>query len=172
MVAFSPNELPIDNLITLVSHEAVYGLDDMFQVQALRNWVGSVLTLGATVVVVCAFEDEAHALGHKTNITTLSPAHQEEGQLSETVIVAHVVHGVPPTVQRAVQRLAAWGLCRTALDTSQSLKTRVLRLPNGVVKIELSGEVPFAIVCMLTTDIISVESEEGLVRRHAGGAGV
>ena len=79
VVAFSPNELAIDNFITLVAHEAVYGLDDMLQVQALWNWVGSVLALGAAIVVVGAFEDEAHALGHKTNITTLSPAHQVEG---------------------------------------------------------------------------------------------
>jgi hypothetical protein len=172
MVAFSPNELSINNFITLVSHEAIYGLDDMFQVQALRNWVGSVLALGTTIVVVGALEDEAHALGHKTNIATLSPAHQVEGQLTETVIVAHVVHGIPPTVQGTVQRLAACGLGGAALDTSQSLKARVLCLPNGVVKIELSGKVPFTIVRMLTTDIISVESEEGLIGGHAGGAGV
>ena len=103
MIALSPNELSIDNFIALVSHEAVYGLDDMFQVHAFRDWVGSVLTLGTTIVVVGAFEDEAHALGHKANVTALSPAHQVEGQLTETVIVAHVVHGIPPTVQRAVQ---------------------------------------------------------------------
>ena len=107
MVAFSSNEFSIDNLITLVSHEAVYRLDDMLQVDALRNWVGSALTLGAAVVVVGAFENEAHALGHKTNVTALPPAHEEEGQLSKTVIVAHVVHGIPPTIQRAVQGFAA-----------------------------------------------------------------
>ena len=172
MVAFPPNELSINNFIALISHEAVYGLDDMGQVQTLRNWVGSVLTLGAAVVVVGAFEDEAHALGHKTNITTLSPAQQVEGQLTKTVIVAHVVHGVPPTVQGAVQRLAACSLDGATLDASQSLKTRILRLPNGVVKIELSGKVPFPIVCMLTTDVISVEGEEGLIGGHAGGARV
>ena len=116
MVAFPPNELSVHNFIALVSHEAVYGLDDMFQIQALGNGIGTVLALGATIVVVCAFEDEAHALGHKTNVTALSPAHQEEGQLPETVIVAHVVHGVPPTVQRTVQRLAACSLDRTTLD--------------------------------------------------------
>jgi len=172
MVAFPPNEFSINNLIALISHEAVYGLDDMRQVKTLWNWVCSVLTLGATIVVVGAFEDEAHALGHKTNITTLSPAQQVEGQLTETVIVAHVVHGIPPTVQGTIQRLAACSLDGAALDTSQSLNTRVLRLPNGVIKIELSGKVPFPIVCMLTTDIISVEGEEGLVGGHAGGAGV
>jgi len=172
MVAFPPNELSINDFIALISHEAVYGLDDMRQVQALWNWVGSVLTLGTAVVVVCAFEDEAHALGHKTNITTLSPAQQVEGQLTETIIVAHVVHGVSPTVQGAIQRLATCGLDGAALDTSQSLKTRVLGLPNGVVKIELGGKVPFPIVCMLTTDVISVEGEEGLIRGHAGGTGV
>ena len=172
MVAFPSNEFSINNFIALISHEAVYGLDDMGQVQSLWHWVGSVLTLGAAVVVVGAFEDEAHALGHKTNITALPPAQQIEGQLTEAVIMAHVVHGVPPTVQGAVQRLAAWGFDGAALDTSQSLKTRVLRLANGVVKIELGGKVPFPIVCVLTANVISVEGEEGLIGGHAGGARV
>ena len=86
--------------------------------------------------------------------------------------MAHVVHGIPPTVQGAVQRLAACGLDGAALDASQSLKARVLRLPNGVIKIELSGEIPFAVVCMLATDVISVEGKEGLIGGHAGGPGV
>ena len=85
--------------------------------------------------------------------------------------MAHVVHGVPPPVQSAVQGLAACSF-GAAFDTSQSLETRILGLPNGIVKVELSGKIPFAIVCVLTTDIISVKGEEGLVRRHAGGSGV
>ena len=172
VVAFSPDELSVNNFVTLVSHKAVYGLDDVCQVYTLRKWVGSVLTLGTTIVVVGALEDEAHALGHETDIATLSPAHQVEGQLTETVIVAHVVHGIPPAVQGAIQRLTACGLDRAALDASQSCETRVLRLPNSVVKIELGGKVPFTIVCVLTTNVISVEGEEGLIGRHAGGAGV
>ena len=38
------------------------------------------------------------------------------------------------------------GLDRAALDTPQSLKTRVLGLPNGIIKIELGGKVPFTMV--------------------------
>jgi len=144
----------------------------MRQIQALGKWVGPVLTLGTTIVVVGALEDEAHALGHKTNIATLSPAHEEEGQLTKTIVVAHVVHGIPPAVQGTVQGFAACSLNGAALDAPQPLKARVLCLPNGIVKIKLSGKIPFPIVCMLTADVISVEREEGLIRRHAGGAGV
>lgn len=171
MVTFPSYELSVNNFIALVSHEAVQRLDDMFQVQALGNWIGSVLTLGTTIVVVGALEDEAHALGHKTDVATLSPAHEKESQLTKTIIVAHVIHGVPPTIQGGIQRFFACGSWAT-LDTSQSLKARILGLPNGIVKIELSGEVPLAVVRVLATDIISMESEEGLIRRHAGGTRV
>ena len=74
MVAFPPNELSINNFIALISHEAVYGLDDMGQVQTLRNWVGSVLTLGAAVVVVGAFENEAKTFRDETDVSGLTPA--------------------------------------------------------------------------------------------------
>ena len=77
-VTFSSYELSIDHFIALISHEAVQRLDDMFQVYTLGNRIGSVLALGATIVVVGALEDETHALGHKTDVTTLSPAHEKE----------------------------------------------------------------------------------------------
>ena len=144
----------------------------MFQVQTLGNRIGSVLTLGATVVVVGALEDEAHALGHETDVTTLSPAHEKEGQLAETIIVTHIVHGIPPTVQGAVQRFTACGLNKAALDGTQSLKARVLGLSDGIVEVELSGKIPLAVVCMLAANIIGMKGEEGLIRRHAGGTGV
>ncbi len=39
---------------------------------------------------------------------------------------------------------------------------------DGVVEIELSGEIPFSVVGVLTTDVVGVESEESLVGRHTG----
>ena len=172
MVTFPSYELSIHNFVALVSHETVERFDDMFQVNTLGNRIGPVLALRTTVVVVGALEDEAHALGHKTDVTALSPTHKKEGQLTETIIVAHIVHGIPPTVQGAVQGFATRGFDGAAFDASQPLETRVLGLPNGIIKVKLSGKIPLAIICVLATDIISVKGEKGLVRRHAGGTGV
>ena len=45
-------------------------------------------------------------------------------------------------------------------------------MTDGIVKIELSGKVPLAIVCVLATDIVRVKGEESLIWRHAGRAAI
>lgn len=41
-------------------------------------------------------------------------------------------------------------------------------MADSIVEIELGGEIPLAIVCMLTADVVCMEGEEGLVWTHAG----
>jgi hypothetical protein len=48
------------------------------------------------------------------------------------------------------------------------LKTGVLSLANGVVKIKLSGETPLAIVGVLTADVVRMECEERLIWGYTG----
>lgn len=52
------------------------------------------------------------------------------------------------------------------------MEAGVLGLANGIVEIELRSEIPLAIVCMLTADVVCMEGEEGLVGTHAGSPGV
>lgn len=48
----------------------------------------------------------------------------------------------------------------------KSVKAGVLSLADGIVKVELGGEIPFAIIGIVTTNVISVETEECLIGRH------
>ena len=50
----------------------------------------------------------------------------------------------------------------------EALKPGVLGLADSVVEVELGGKVPFAVVGVLTADVVSVEGEKCLVRCHAG----
>ena len=45
-------------------------------------------------------------------------------------------------------------------------------MADGIVKVELCGKVPLAIVCVLATDIVRVKGEESLIWRHAGRTAV
>jgi hypothetical protein len=54
------------------------------------------------------------------------------------------------------------------LDALETLQAWILRLTDSIVEVELSSKVPLAVVGVLTTDIISMESDKGLVWGHAG----
>lgn len=45
-------------------------------------------------------------------------------------------------------------------------------MADGVVEVELGGEIPFAVVGVLTSDIVGVEGDESLGWRHTRRAGV
>lgn len=166
MVLLATNELAIDNLVALVPHETVQRLDDRLEVQALRNGIYPVLTLGTPVVVVGTLEDKTQTLRGKPNVPGLTPAKKVEGDLSEAIILAHVVHRVAPSVESAVEGL---GACRlgVALHAPEALQARILGLADGVVEVELCGEVPLPVVRVLTTDVVRMHGEKCLIRSHA-----
>jgi hypothetical protein len=170
VVLFLPDKFPIHDFVSLVAHETVQRLNDRVEVQTLGHRFHSVLALGTTVVVVCALENEAEALWDEAYIAGLPPAKEVECDLAETIVLAHVVHGITPAIESAVEGLCAFVL--GALDTFQALKPGVLGMADGVVKIELGSKVPFPVVGMQTADVIRMHGEQCLIRSHAGGSRV
>jgi len=162
-----PNELSVNNFVTLVTHEAIQGLDDSLEINALGDGVDSVLALRTAVVIICAFENEAQTLWHEANIASFPPAQEVKGNLSKTIVLAHVIHSIPPTIKSTVK-----GFGTGTLDTLETLETRILGLANGIVEIELSSKVPFAIISMLASNIIGVDGDKSLIRTHARCAGI
>lgn len=81
MVLFLPDEFPIYNLISLITHEPVQRLDDSVQVQTFGYWFDPILTLGTSVIVIGAFEDEAESFWYETNVPRFTPAKQEQSNL-------------------------------------------------------------------------------------------
>jgi hypothetical protein len=153
----------------------VQGLDNCPQVQSLGHRLDSILALGTAVVVVCALEDEAKAFGYESDLGSFTPAEQEEGNLAETIILAHIVHGLSPPSQGAIETLLCTGFLGSLALTAgglEALKAGVLDLTDGIIEIELSGKIPFAIVCVLTADVVGVQRQERLVGRHSGSSGV
>ena len=130
VVSLPSNIFAIELLITLIAKETIEGLDNGVEVQPFGDGVDAVLAFGRSVVVVGALEDEAHALRHESNIAGFTPAEKVESDLTETVVLAHVVHRIAPTVKGAIEGL---GLCVPALDTAKALQARVVRLTNGVI---------------------------------------
>jgi hypothetical protein len=169
MVLLLPHEFSIRNFITLVAHKPIQRRNNSFEVNAFRNGLDSILALGATIIIVRAFENETQALRHEPDIASFAPAEQVQCDLPETVVLAHVVHGITPSLLRAIEGLRSLG---TSFDTLKALKTRIIYLPDSVVKVELSCEVPFTVISMLATDVICVKCQKSLAGGHAGGSGV
>jgi hypothetical protein len=133
MVLFLPHKLAINDLVPLIAHKPVERLDDRVEIETLRDRFHSVLALGTTVIVVCALENETECFRNEADIASFSPAKQVEGDLTETIVLAHVVHGISPTIKSTVQGLCAFIL--GALDGFQTLQPGVLCMANGVVQI-------------------------------------
>lgn len=74
VILLLPDKFTIYDLVALVADEVVERFDDGVEVNAFRHGVNPVLTFGASVVVVGTLEDEAHALGHETDVACLAPA--------------------------------------------------------------------------------------------------
>jgi hypothetical protein len=157
VVLFFPYKLAIHDFVPLVAHESVERFDDRVEVETLGYRLHPVLTLWTAVIVVCTFENEAETFWDEAHIASFPPAEQIERNLAETIVLAHVVHGISPAIESAVKRLCAFVL--GSLDSFQTLKPGVLGMADGVIKIELSSEIPFAVVGMLTPDVISVQGE-------------
>lgn len=155
MIFLSPNELAIQNLITLVAHEPIQGNDDGVEVKTFRDRVDSILALGATVIVIRAFEDETQALWYEADIASFAPTEQVESDLPEAVILAHVIHSIAPSLLRTVKRLRSLG----TFDALKALKAWVVSLPDSVVEVELCGEVPFPVIGMLAANVISMKCQ-------------
>ena len=82
------------------------------------------------------------------------------------VVLGHVIHCWTPTFEGASQgflRIVA----ATAPLRAEGLKTWVLSMTDGIVKIELDSKVPLAVICVQPPDVIHVKCEECLVGGHA-----
>jgi hypothetical protein len=100
VISLSLQELAIDDFVRLIAQESVQRLDDASQVQSLRYGLHPVLTFGGSVVVVCTFEDEAETLWYESNLRRFTPTKEEEGDLSESIVLRHIVHRSPPSRNR------------------------------------------------------------------------
>ena len=166
VVLFFPNELAIDDFVSLVTYETIQGFNHGLEIESFRNGIHSILTLGTPIVVVRALENEAQTFRRETNIPGFAPAQQIESDLPKSVVVTHVVHSIPPSIQSTVKRFDTTAL--GPFYAFESLEAGILGLSDGVVKVKLGGEIPFAIVGMLPTNVVSVKGEKRLIRRHAG----
>lgn len=171
MILFSSHELAVDHLVPLIAHEAIERLNGALEVKSFGYRVNPILAIRTSIVVVRALEDEAQALGREAHVSRLGPAQQPERNLPQAIVLAHVVHRIAPAIERAVERLGARRLY-IALDTAQPLQTRVLRLSHSIIEVELRSKVPFAVVGMLTTDIVRMNGNQRLVGRHTRRARV
>ena len=80
-------------------------------------------------------------------------------------------HGLSPPLsggiegfdKRTLLKVLLVGFCGAELSG-----TGIRSLANGIVQIELSGEVPLVIICVLTADVVHMEGEECLVWGHTG----
>jgi hypothetical protein len=105
MVLFLADELAVDDFVSLVSHEPVERLDDGFHIEPLLYRLYPVLAFWTPIIVICALEDIAQTLWDESNISGLAPEHEKEGNLPETVVLAHVVHRVSPPIESRVEGL-------------------------------------------------------------------
>jgi hypothetical protein len=74
VVTLSANVHSVRNLVALISQILVQRGDNVVQEGELLDRLNKGLTSGGVEVIVRAFEDEAQALGHETNLVSFTPA--------------------------------------------------------------------------------------------------
>jgi hypothetical protein len=125
------------------------------------------LAVRGAVIIIRALEDKAEAFRHETNLSSFTPAKQIQRNLTETVILAHVVHSLAPPLESSGERLFV-RRPSFAAGGAKAVEARILCLAHSIIKVKLCGKVPFSVVGIVTTDVVGMEGEEGLVRGHAG----
>ena len=98
MILVASHEFPVDDLVALVPDKSVKRLHHSSQIKPLGNMVESVLALWRPVIVIRTLEDEAEAFGSEPHLRRFAPAEKVESDLSQAVVLAHVVHSVPPSI--------------------------------------------------------------------------
>ena len=166
MITFSSQKLAINGLVALITNEAVKGLNNRAKVEAFWDGIDAILALGRAVVVIRAFEDKAEALRNEADLRCFSPAKEVKGHLTHAVVLGHVVHCLTPTFEGTSQGFLGM-VAATATLRPEALKTWVLSMTNGIVKIKLGSKVPLAVICVLAPDVVRVEGKECLVGGHA-----
>jgi hypothetical protein len=138
MILLPSHKLAIDDLIALITDETVQRFDHCAEVQTLRYWVNPVLALRRPIVVIGAFEDETQTLRHEPHLCSLAPAEQVQCDLSEPVVLAHVVHCLTPSFLSSEERLfvsctsSTWA---TFFDRFQTIESGVLGVADCVIKV-------------------------------------
>ena len=190
VVLFPAHVLAVDNFKALIAEILIDGGDGAVEEGELLDRLDLALALGRHHVVVCALEDEAKTFWHEAHLIGLAPAEEVEGDLPNTVLLRHAVHARLPAELGSLQAIVAFqalqSLC-LVLGVLIGFLLRGLaslaRFPiglaqlhvgeaNRVVKIQMRGKVPSTIVRVFATNVVSMEREQGLVGRHAGGPGV
>jgi hypothetical protein len=171
VITFSSYILAIHSLIALITNEAIKRFDDSAKVKAFRDGVDATLALGRTIIVIGTFEDEAEALGDESDLSRLSPTKEVKSYLTHAVILGHVVHCLTPAFEGTGEGFLRMTAAAATLR-AEALETGVLGMADGIVKVKLGGKVPFAVVCVLATDIVGMKGKKCLVGRHSGRAAV
>ena len=96
VVTLSANVHSVRNLVTLISHILVQRSDNVVQEGELLDRLNKGLASGRVEVIVRALENEAQALGHETNLVGFTPAKEIQSDLSNSIMLRHLVHtGLP-----------------------------------------------------------------------------
>jgi hypothetical protein len=117
MIFLSSHELPIHNFIALIPYKPVERFNDPLQIHTLGNRLRPILTLGTSIVVIGAFENEAETLWYEANIAGFTPTQKIKSKLSKAVVLAHIVHRTTPTIESIVQRFCPCRFHRATTNT-------------------------------------------------------
>lgn len=168
MVALAADVDAIENLVPLVPAVPVERRNDIVEKGELLDRLDHVLAGGRVEVVVGALEDEAQALGHEADLIRLAPAEQVEGELAHAVVLRHAVHARLPAELGGFQRVVALEVLEgLGLVLGILLALLVLALPaqalaldvgeaDGVVLVEVGGEIPLAVVRIVAANVVGV----------------
>jgi len=92
VITLSADVLAVEDFVTLISAVVVQRSDYVVQVGELLNGLNLVLANRRVEVIVCTLEDETHQFRHETDLVGFTPAKKVESNLSNTVVLRHLVH--------------------------------------------------------------------------------
>jgi hypothetical protein len=91
------HKLTINQLIALITNEAIKWLDNRADIESIWDGIDAVLAIGRAVVIIGTFENKAEVLRYESDLHFFSLAKEIKGYLTHMVVLGHVVHCLTPT---------------------------------------------------------------------------
>lgn len=184
------NVLAVHDFVPLVSTVLVERSDDLVEVGEFLHRLNASLAFRRGIVIIGTLEDETDALRQESDLVGFTPNQKIQGNLTGAVMLGHAVHARFPPVFGCLQTVVSLESLQGFLFVLRVLfrglgcsSAGFPRLPialtelhvgktNCIIEIEMSSEIPAAVIGVVATDVVGMDGEKCLVWRHTRGTRV
>ncbi|KAI6755918.1 hypothetical protein HG531_005024 [Fusarium graminearum] len=103
VVTLTSNVYTIRDFVTLISQVLVERGDDIVKEGELLNRLNESLACRGIEIIIGTLEDKTQALWHEANLVGFAPAEKVQSNLSDSIMLGHLVHACLPTILSSLE---------------------------------------------------------------------